>query len=547
MSDEHRPPKVFISYAWEDDVKPWVLMFAKRLRKDGVETVLDLWETDYGDQLPVFMEKAVRESDFVILICTPKYKKKSDSREGGVGYEGHIITAEIFEKNNHRKFVPVLRKGGWVFAAPSWAAGKLYIDLSGNPYNEANYRDLLRTLHGRRPTPPPIGEPPDFPEEDDSSKKPNPFLNFYTTVRKHLSESFIFIKSVLPKTLPLLRIAGFTGVAVMLLWGGSWAVPKIVSFLPTPRATSTQRSVIQATSTNSSGVPTKTIRPISTPTKITSPTRAFTATIVRNSNDFTDVDPEDNSISMRLVPAGEFTMGATSDQVDQALAECQKVSKYCEQAGFLREQPSHKVYLDAFYMDTYEVTNANYKACVDSGICTPPKTTPEDTIYSVSSNYYSSSQFNDYPVINVDWSQAKTYCEWRSSSLPTEAQWEKAARSTDGRTYPWGEGFNCNRVGCNYEPHKVGSFESGKSPYSIYDLAGNVWEWVADLYDPNYYSTSPYSNPLGPSSGQYRVLRGGSWANMYSGYENRTTNRYWYRPSYVYEYTLIGFRCVRSP
>ncbi len=532
MTESTRPPKVFISYAWEEDIKPWVRALAKQLRKDGVETVLDQWETHYGDQLPEFMEKAVRESDFAILVCTPKYKKKSDEREGGVGYEGHIITAELFQKSNHRKFIPVLRKGNWSSASPSWAAGKFYIDLRGDPYSKENYQDLLRTLHGKKYTPPPVGTPPDFPDEDDDIQTIIPGKLLIS--KDIIDKSVTSLRNFARKLIPLLRIVGVLIAIGTLFWLGSWTVSKVGALKPTLKATATQRAIAQVTSTNSPVVPAKT--PLPNPTSI----KAFTLTPKSLPTNIIDA----KGVQIVLVPAGEFTMGATPDQADQALAECQKVSKYCEQASFLREQPSHTVYLDAFYMDTYEVTNANYKACVDSGKCTPPVTPPEDLIYSVNSSYYDSSQFNDYPVINVEWYQAKTYCEWRGGSLPTEAQWEKAARGTDGRTYPWGEEFSCNRVGCDWEPHKVGSFESGKSPYGIYDLAGNVWEWVADLYDPNYYSISPYSNPLGPNSGQYRILRGGSWGN--SGYEDRITNRYWYRPSYVYEYTLIGFRCVRD-
>ena len=162
--ENKQPPKVFISYAWENDIKSWVRDLALHLREDGVETILDQWEMHLGDQLAEFMESSVRNSDFVLIVCTPKYKAKSDDRKGGVGYEGHIITAEIFQKNNHRKFIPVLRKDNWESSSPSWAMGKLYIDLKGEPYNQQNYQDLLRTLHGMPHTPPPLGTPPSFPE-----------------------------------------------------------------------------------------------------------------------------------------------------------------------------------------------------------------------------------------------------------------------------------------------------------------------------------------------------------------------------------------------
>ena len=151
-------PKVFISYSWDhDDHRSWVLEFATRLRtQGGVDVTLDQWHAVPGDQLPQFMEKAVRESDFVLLVCTPKYKVKSDRRSGGVGYEGDIITGEVLSEQNQRKFIPILRHDNWLQSAPSWIAGKYYINLSGSPYSESAYRDLLATLHGARKSAPPI-------------------------------------------------------------------------------------------------------------------------------------------------------------------------------------------------------------------------------------------------------------------------------------------------------------------------------------------------------------------------------------------------------
>jgi hypothetical protein len=173
MTKTPKRPPVFISYAWEDDVSPWVKKLSKRLRKNGIDVRLDRWELQPGDYLPAFMETAVRESDFVILVCTPKYKQKSDERVGGVGFEGHVITAEIFGKSNHRKFIPVLRKGDVNSAMPSWASGKLFIDLRGESFNKDNYKELIRTLHGKNPGPPPIGIPPEF--LDDESEESDEF------------------------------------------------------------------------------------------------------------------------------------------------------------------------------------------------------------------------------------------------------------------------------------------------------------------------------------------------------------------------------------
>lgn len=133
-------PTAFISYSWDsEEHKEWVKRLGARLRSDGIDLILDEWKVAPGDQLPQFMETAIRDSDFVLMVCTPKYKEKSDRRIGGVGYEGHIITAEVMTERNDRKFVPLLRSGDWREAATSILRGKVYIDLRGDPYLEGNY------------------------------------------------------------------------------------------------------------------------------------------------------------------------------------------------------------------------------------------------------------------------------------------------------------------------------------------------------------------------------------------------------------------------
>lgn len=158
-------PKVFISYAWEDrEHKQWVKELAVRLRVDGVEVILDQYELHPGDQLPEFMEKSVRTSDEVLIVCTPHLKKKSDARSGGVGYEGSVITAEVLSGTNRRKFIPLLRRGEWSDAAPAWLLGSVYLDFRHEgPQLEDSYSELLKTIHGRREAAPPVGSPP-FPE-----------------------------------------------------------------------------------------------------------------------------------------------------------------------------------------------------------------------------------------------------------------------------------------------------------------------------------------------------------------------------------------------
>jgi len=150
---------IFISYSWDDEPhKQWVKSLATRLRSDGVDVLLDHWGTVPGDQLPAFMERAIRENEFVVIICTPRYKMRSDNREGGVGYEGDIMTAEVINKQNHRKFIPVLRHGIWADAAPTWLAGKYRINLSGDPFSEREYEDMVRTLLKIWEDAPPLGE-----------------------------------------------------------------------------------------------------------------------------------------------------------------------------------------------------------------------------------------------------------------------------------------------------------------------------------------------------------------------------------------------------
>ncbi len=225
-----------------------------------------------------------------------------------------------------------------------------------------------------------------------------------------------------------------------------------------------------------------------------------------------------------FVPASTFTMGSNvSDQVD--------------------EKPEHQVILDAFWIDKTEVTNKMYAKCVDANKCDPPKEIKSHTRLS----YFRDPEFDSYPVVYVNWNMAKAYCEWAGRKLPTEAQWEKAARSTVARTYPWDDAAPtdlllnyANNVG---DTTKVGSYPEGASIYGALDMAGNVWEWVNDWYDENYYRSSSLSNPLGPSSGQYRVLRGGSWDTTKNFI--RTSKRYRYVSSN--SDNTAGFRCAFSP
>jgi formylglycine-generating enzyme required for sulfatase activity len=263
--------------------------------------------------------------------------------------------------------------------------------------------------------------------------------------------------------------------------------------------------------------PTMTLKPRLTPTQSITPTPTVFDPRPDDS-DFHDA----SGAPMRAVPAnGEFLMGSlgTSDGPNPSM-------------------PAHHVELDAFYIDKYEVTNHLYKACVDAGGCSLPM------------NYENMRKNdNNLPVIYVTWFQARSYCEWRGAQLPTEAQWEKSARGADGRLYPWGnDPINCslaNYGSCTQSTTEVGSYAS-TSPYGLYDMTGNVWEWVADWYSDTYYSESPFRNPLGPDFGSdsdgKRVLRGGSYVDDET-YQTVTFRNLEFPGNTNWN---IGFRCARS-
>lgn len=170
------PPKVFISYSWDSEAhKNWVLNLASRLREKGIDAILDQWHVALGDQLPEFMEQSIKTSDYVLVVCTPNYRIKSESRQGGVGYEGHIISSELFVQQNQRKYIPILRDGDTSTSIPIMLSGKRYLNLSDDPSFESNFAALLSTLHGVKPQAPPIGRLTDTKSSLDevaSSKRP---------------------------------------------------------------------------------------------------------------------------------------------------------------------------------------------------------------------------------------------------------------------------------------------------------------------------------------------------------------------------------------
>jgi formylglycine-generating enzyme required for sulfatase activity len=342
----------------------------------------------------------------------------------------------------------------------------------------------------------------------------------------------------------LVVVISFAVILGFNLFGGKPAEPApdypatrtALALLWTATASSTPRSTETPTVAPSA---TRTTRPTNTPNPTAPPTQI--------------VDPF--GVPMALVPAGQFEMGADADI---AIRACLDLCPDCEctYGLFGNEEPPHLVYLDEFYIDLYEVTNGRYAECVRDGVCDPPLSMASRARQS----YYRDPAYADYPVIYVTWFMAEAYCEWRGGSLPTEAQWEKAARGTAGIIYPWGKYFDDNRgnfcdANCTLnkankdwddgyaDTAPVGSYPSGCSTYGLFDMGGNVIEWVKDWYGISYYAESPSDNPTGPVEGVYRSLRGGAW--YYSADYMRTTNRVRTSPENAND--RIGFRCVRSP
>ncbi len=275
------------------------------------------------------------------------------------------------------------------------------------------------------------------------------------------------------------------------------------------------------------------------------------AALLSTSTAWAEEAPED----MALIPGGSFLMGVDkSVQVDtEKMTKRQQLKYAVSREAFHDEGPAHMVILDPYFMDKHEVSNKQYGEFIKATGHPAPA-------------YWDDHKRNkpEQPVSGVNWHDASAFCSWANKRLPTEAEWEKAARGPEGFKYPWGNDLDATKANFGRKQEytaNVGDYPDGKSPYGLYNMAGNVFEWVADWYDPNYYkNTQETVNPQGPregvflsatgtyvdriATGKKRVIRGGSW---YAPAESVTnTHRFWNDPMNNSYGVGLGFRCARS-
>jgi len=578
MTDENRALKVFLCHAHSD--KDAVKVLYARLKREGVDAWLDKEKLLPGVDWELEIRKAVREAD-VVVVCLSKQFNQAGFRQKEVRIaldaamekpEGEIFIiparleecdtldslsrwhwVDLFEVDGYQMFMRALRvraeKIGATLPqrsvprpkikdeqkaarekAEKEAAEKARLeaeaerqrlarekakkDAAEKTAREKAEKDAAEKarLEAEEAEKRRLAKENAKREADEKARRDNAKREEVETKPSLKPE----IQKPQDNSNAMLWIVGGILVIILVVWlsslNGTPSVPVLTS-------TYTPSSQVSASSTL---------------------TRTPTPNIVSNDKVF-NPHPDSSDyldaygVPMRLVPEGEFTMGSNN--------------------GESNEKPVHTVYLHAFYMDTYEVTNALYHVCVEAGKCTQPQ---DDT------GHYDDPKYGNHPVIYVDWSQAQAYCEWRDGSLPTDAQWEKAAawdeQNQTKYEYPWGDTFDGTKVNfcdknCPSEnadktiddgyadTAPVGSYVSGQSPYGIYDLAGNVYEWTVDWYSETYYQSSSYMNPLGPASGITRVLRGGSRLDPVSGV--RTASRLWFVPEFTSN--VIGFRCAHLP
>ncbi len=263
------------------------------------------------------------------------------------------------------------------------------------------------------------------------------------------------------------------------------------------------------------------------------------------------LDPDD-VLNMSFIQAGKFVRGSNFEGNKEAFKMCRRYDKSCKLWWFSDEYSEKLVMLDNYWIDIDEVTNEKYLEFVKATGHPPALDDSCSTDACREGNLWEGASFprmiRKQPVTQISWYDAKAYCKWRSKRLPTEAEWEKAARGPAGSMYPWGNASPKGRATFNRKwkgvltMTNVGSYPNGVSLYGLHDMAGNVWEWVDDWYHRTYYTRGPKNNPKGYTEGEFKSLRGGSWVNFPDSL--RSAFRRWSRPDVRFNDT--GFRCARS-
>jgi serine/threonine protein kinase len=314
------------------------------------------------------------------------------------------------------------------------------------------------------------------------------------------------------RAFPFFIFAALSVIVVLFAVGGYWLLttPGIFSPLPAP----TKQVLPSPTTMASTPTNPPKIEPTTAPTEVLLPTETLVPEEIKDSK----------NVPMRLIPAGEFTMGSND-------------------TGDVGSRPAQTVKLDAFYIDKFEVTNEMYDACVYAVECRKPQQGGSAT----RNIYFANPVYAKFPVLYVDWKMANAYCKWRGGRLPTEAEWEKAARGTDARLYPWGNNEpDCslaNHVGCVADTTPVDQYEKGQSIYGVYGMAGNVWEWTSTLFKAYPYDANDGRED--PKKLGDRIARGGSWHAFGGNNGNvRSDTRLKLDPGYYGGY--VGFRCVET-
>lgn len=502
MSEPKRPLKVFLCHASTD--KPKVRDLYRYLKRRGIQPWFDEEHLVGGQDWQVEIPKALATSDAIIICLT----KNSVDKEGYIQKEIKFALDKALEMPEGRIFlIPVkfeecevpfsLSRYQWVdltiesgyakmMKALKFRASQLErstVEVSKNDIEEEN---LARDKKERETT-----------ERAERERKEKELREKQAREAREKAKRETEKKEEKPVT-----VKPKTGSQITYWFGGFIVLVLGIIFLSSlNNLPSTPQSTPENTQTQEIDTPQNTVeqsmaatlQSTATSAHTLLPTDAFTPTPELGIG--STIISEKDGMVMVYVPEGEFTMGTDS--------------------GYSYEGPAHQVFLDSFWIDRTEVTHDQYAKCVQEGEC-------YGDLYNV--------DFLNYPVRNVDWSDAENYCKWADRRLPTEAEWEKAARGTDARIYPWGD----NDPACQYanipacsnnDYMPVGSFLDGMSPYGAYDLIGNAWEWVADWYSESYYIISPDKNPTGPTGGKHRVLRGGSYNQLVE-----STSRNWFNP-----------------